>query len=602
MRGRIVFFSVACVGSAACTSLLGDFEVGASRASDAGLLPSDAGIPKDAGASADATAQAAAPDVSAVVSDISIFLGQGATLDGSKSTTTRGMLTFQWRFGVGGTPPGSRLTNADLSGASSATVTFVPDVVGVYGVQLIVRALGVTASQMAKVTVAVPQVFFAQGGGAAGGNNQNSALYAIADLDGGNARPVLCPNPMTNGSNQVSLAPFAAYAGRAYDYWEGPAGQPSRFAAFTVDFNPDAGFSTHLWSGTTSSTCGLGTSPTDLGSAGFGIRPYGSQPHFNADGTRFVVFDRQWRILTYGADAGSADQPNVIATYPVPYAQAPAFLDPVGLEPSTGYVFEPPRVTWTATGLAWAQPTADGWEVVTAADKPNQTPTTYMTCPGITPREIAMLPDGTVIASYRLTPLASENLYRLKPDAQQTCSHEVQYTDLSDAGGSTATDFAISPDGKQIAFAQIDTGLQNASPWLQGGSQWPGGYVYVVPVAGGPPTQVSSEPALYGPRWIGGGTALVFTRLDFFAPLTGKPATSIIVVAPDGGAEQVIAQGDGVYSFVSTSGNAACSIGKTREGGAGGMGAAGIAALVTMSFLVRRRRHAFSASTPKKSA
>jgi hypothetical protein len=246
-------------------------------------------------------------------------------------------------------------------------------------------------------------------------------------------------------------------------------------------------------------------------------------------------------------------------------------------------------VTWTATGLAWAQPTLDGWEVVTVPDAPNMMPMTYMTCPGVTPREIAILPDGTVIASYRETPQSSENIYRLKPDAKQNCSHEVQYTNLSDAGSSTATDFAISPDATLIAFLQIDTGLQNASPWVQGNSQWPGGYVYVVPLAGGTPTQVSSEPAIYGPRWIGGGTAIVFTRLDSVSPITGRPATSVVVVAADGGGEQIIAQGDGVSTFVSTSGNAACSIGRAGGGRGGAAKTVGFAALVMFAYGLRRR-------------
>src|SRR4029077_19986709 len=117
---------------------------------------------------------------------------------------------------------------------------------------------------------------------------------------------------------------------------------------------------------------------------------------------------------------------------------------------------------WTADGLAWAQPTASGWEVVTAPDSPDAgEPTTYMTCKGVTPRQIAMLDDGTVIASYRPTAQSSENLYQLKPNAQQICTREQQYTNLSSADGATATDFAVSPDGTQIAFLQIDPGAQD---------------------------------------------------------------------------------------------------------------------------------------------
>ena len=200
------------------------------------------------------------------------------------------------------------------------------------------------------------------------------------------------------------------------------------------------------------------------------------------------------------------------------------------------------------------------------------------------PRQIALLADGTVIASYRQSPQSSENLYQLKPNAQQSCSREQQYTNLSDASGATATDFAVSPDGTQLAFLEVDPAAQDASAWMAGSSQLPGGYLYVVPVAGGTPQQASSDPAIYGPRWIGGGTALEFTRLDGIIAATGRLATSVVVVSPDGGPEQVVAQGDGVSTFVSTSGNAACSVvapGRIGPGGAAGavFGLATIAAL-----------------------
>ncbi|MDP9000977.1 MAG: hypothetical protein M3O46_12790 [Myxococcota bacterium] len=559
MRRCIIVFLLT-YASAGCSSLLGDFTTAPET--------SDAGTAVDGGAGDAITAgdgdgdNGSATVVHVITADVSVYLGETAAIDASKSTTTRGSLTFAWT--VSSVPAGSRISTASLIGVDSATVRFAPDRAGDYVVAVTALGLGASDARSATVTAAVPQVLFAQGvtgaqRGAGGG--QAAAYYTIADLDGGNAHPVLCPDVVSNAPNRLVPALYAAYAGRAYDYWEAPPGQPSRFAAFTVDYAPDGlSIATHLWAGTTQSTCTA--PPVDLGATIFGPgRPYGSEPHFNPDGTSFVVFDQQWHIVTYAADGGRP--PNVITTYGVPYDQASQFLDPLGLEASNGYSVEPPRVAWTANGLelAWAQPTVGGWQIVTAADKPNQTPTTYMTCTGVTPREIALLPDGTVIASFRQTRGSSENLYQLKPDAQQKCSQEHQYTNLADSGSSTATDFAVSPDRSQIAFLQIDTSLQDAGAWQQGNSQLPGGYVYVVPVAGGIPKLLSSEPALFGPRWIGAGTALVFTRLDGMASSTGKPATSVVVIAPDGGAEHTVAQGDGVSTFVSTSGNAACNVG-----------------------------------------
>ena len=566
-RAAILTFFCFCfvLTAFACTSLLGDFAVGPEAVDSGGGF--DAPPP-----------EASNSDVAAIVQamttgDVNVYVGQTAQLDASKSTTTAGSLTFAWSLMT--SPPGSR---ASLTGASSAMVTFVPDVDGDYTFQVKVTADGNESTANASVHASAPQVLFAQGT-AGDGASPGSAFYTVADLDGGRAHPVLCPDMLSGASIQS----FAAYAGRAYDYWEAPAGQTSRFAAFTLDTVADAGLAAHLWAGTSASSCGA--PPIDYGTFGFGPgRPFGSEPHFNPEGSRFVVLDQRWRILTYGSDGGS---PQLVATYPVPSVQARSILDPVGVD-AGGYVVEPPRVVWMSAQLWWAQPTVNGWEVVTAPDTPDASTTPYMVCRGVTPREIARLHDGTVIASYRLSPQSSENLYQLRPDTQLDCLQEREYTNLSDSGSATATDFAVSPDETQIAFLQIDPSLQDASPWMQDGSQLPGGYVYVVPVAGGTPQLVSNEPAVYGPRWIGGGSALVFTRLDGVTA-AGKLATSVVVVSPDGGDRRIVAQGDGVSTFVSTSGNAACDVVQGRGAPAKRQPWVVLATALVVAIALRRR-------------
>src|SRR5260370_1008691 len=82
---------------------------------------------------------------------------------------------------------------------------------------------------------------------------------------------------------------------------------------------------------------------------------------------------------------------------PGPSGQARSVRGPVGFDGGEAVVVEPPRVEWTANGLAWAQPTANGWQIVSAPDGADAgQPTQYMSCKGVTPREIAMLSDGTV--------------------------------------------------------------------------------------------------------------------------------------------------------------------------------------------------------------
>src|SRR4029077_20780186 len=107
-------------------------------------------------------------------------------------------------------------------------------------------------------------------------------------------------------------------------------------------------------------------------------------------------------------------------------------------------------------------------------------------------------------------------------------------------------------------------------------------------------------PAIFGPRWIGGGTSIVFTRLDGIVAITGNPATSVVVVGPDGGGKQIVAQGDGVSTFVSPSGNAACSISRAGTRAGSGMGAWGLAGLAVIASCVRRRSRRSYSAVPKQ--
>jgi hypothetical protein len=166
MRQRISVFLLLSAFTAACTSLLGDFA--------SSVAPSDAGRVSDAGVTEAGSVDIAT--VQAVTSDVSVYLGQTATLDASKSTTTLGSLTFAWT--VKSTPPGSRITTASLTGARSATVSFVPDAAGDYQLEVAVQGVGASDAKPAAVKAAVPQVLFAQGatdGANVDGGNRASA-------------------------------------------------------------------------------------------------------------------------------------------------------------------------------------------------------------------------------------------------------------------------------------------------------------------------------------------------------------------------------------------------------------------------------------------
>jgi hypothetical protein len=582
MRKRLLVAVSLLAATAACTTLLGDFTFKAGG-KDAGI---EASTGDDGG-----TVGETGVTVVAVAPDVSVYLGQVAVLDGSMSTTTEGTLTYTWT--VGSVPSGSNVATQSLTGATSAKPQFTPDVPGVYTLLLAVSAFGVQNTATVTVTALLPQVFYAQGTVTDAGP---VAAYTVADFSGANAHPVLCPKVVvTTVTNEI--ASFAAYGGRAYDFWEAPAGQPSKFAGFLMDFKAGLGYSAHLYSGTTASFCDAGApiGLNDLGATSFGPgRPYGSDPHFSPDGSRFVVYDDKWEIITYSSDG--TPPTNVVTTYPLTFGAAG--LDPSGAASLPGYLQEPPRVEWmpgASTELAWAipQPLAGGglgWAIMTAKDGVGSTPSTFMTCAGMVPREIAILSDDTVIASYRQTATSPENLVHLK-STSGTCDVELTYTSLGNVSGAIATDFAVSPDGTQIAFLQVDPSSGPAAgPWAtesnDAAAQLPGGYVYIVPVNGGTPKQVSATPAIYGPRWIGAGRSLIFTGLRGLTS-AGLLETSVVVVQTDGTGQAIVATGDGVSTFVSTSGNAACN---SAPGGRGAPLAGALLSLAAIAQLVRRRR------------
>jgi len=568
--------------TAACTSLLGDFTVKPTAGDGGGDDSSSSGSGSGSGGNEGGGEGGAT--CKAITSDVSVYFGLKATLDGTKSTTTTGD-TLQYSWAVDKAPTGSTITTANLGGASTATPSFVPDVAGEYNLVLTVNDGKSQNNAPANVFAELPQVLFAQGNVTASGPQ---AVYVVADLDGGTPHPVMCPDTaVTSVTNEI--ATFAAYAGRAYDFWEAPAGQPSNYAAFTVDYQT-GNYSTHLYAGTTVSGCDA-SPPVDLHAAGFGQPAFGSEPHFNPQGTRFAVYDAQENVLTFGSD-GSAE--HNVSPYSAGQSGAPSF-DTLGR--GTAYS-APPRVAWNSSGLAvaWARSnaTTGGWEVVTAMDAPTATPTVYMSCSGVTPREIALLADGSVIAGYRTTPTSGENIYQLTVGAQQACQVKHQYTQVSDASAAVAADFDVSPDQLTLAFLQLDPTQQDASLWncqgacydLAAGAQYPGGYVYTAAINGtGSPQPASATPALFGPRWIGGGTLLVFTGLDATSDARA-PRTSVVVTAPDGGGQHVVAQGDGVTTFVSTSGSAACGIVRGRVGPFG----AALLSIVAFAALLRGRR------------
>jgi hypothetical protein len=609
---RALLVAASLSASAACTSLLGDFSVSSSSppGPEAGGDDSPVTVDGSPEGGVDGTSM---PTYMIVAPDTSAFVGQPAKVDATGTSATlagtmysASQLSFSWTFASNPPAPGSGLSDQSIAGATGDTPSFTPDVPGVFKLKVQVSLQNAAPSTaLVNVLAAFPQVLYAQGGVADAGPY---AVYAVSDSRAQSAHPVLCPDTVVT-SVPGEVAAYATLAGgRAFDFFEVPGA--TKFAAFTMDYF-DAGnvYAAHLWAGNSNSACpGVADAGPlrDWGNTLFrgGANHWGSEPHFSPDGARFVVYDSSWNIQTYPSDPSTAvTSPNAIGPY-ISGTLDPRDLDPQACRASPLPVRcpqEPPRVEWSKGQLAWARPVlssmTSSWEIVLADDTAGSAggATQHMVCPGVTPRQFALLPDGTVIASYRQTPTAGVNIYRLKPAADKTCITDVTYTAMPSTLGAVASDFSISPDGKTLVYLALDPTSQDVSKF-DGGTrgQLPGGYLYSVPVDptadGGmsTPQLISTDPALFGPRWIGNGTQIVFTRLDALTG-GGAPATSVVVIAANGGGATLIAQGDGVTSFASSSGSGACS---AAPGGAGGAAGGALVSLVAALAIRRKKTNA----------
>jgi hypothetical protein len=584
---RLVLLA-ACVSLpllAACTSILGDFSTGGAgsdAATDTNQKSDGKGPPGDGGL--DGGSDGPVGMLKAVATGETVYVGQTATVDGSKSSSVAGTPTFSWSFVS--VPPTSAIKDGSLVGGGTAKPTFDPDVAGDYKLKLTIQRGAHQATADATVTAVAPEVFYFQTSTNADGGITNmdpdatsSSAYFAVDYNGKNARPVMCPDLQ---SNYVGTGEIALFGGLIYDVWEGEAGQPPKYAGFTVGAytSPEAGgsFASHLWSGTSAASCDGGTHANDLGlfpqsSASGNNVAYGNNPRISPDGSRIAILDPNQNIVTLSFDG--SERHTVAAYFEGDVDGAASILfDPIAFGESIQ-----PRIQWLGTSVAWARPNDTGWEIVTAPDTASAAPTVYMSCAGVTPREFEFLADGTVVASYRTAPSAQENLYLL----DKTCTALHTYTNLSASVSSVATDFSVSPDGKSLAFLSLDPAVQDAAIF-DGGLG--GGYLFISPIDNStPPVQIGTHPALYGPRWIGGGTLLVFTRLE--GPLVSNALpTSAVVITPDGGFRLAVATADGVSTVLSTSGSGACNM----SGAAAGPGAFSLLSLVAIAHFLRRKR------------
>lgn len=137
--------------------------------------------------------------------------GQPVTVKGSQSADPDGdLLTYAWRltWRADALPATSRLTDADLSGATTPALTFTPDVDGVYTLQLLVHD-GQTSSPPAYVmlTASTPNV----PPNARAGADQSAIVGALVLLDGrASTDPDHGPQPLSYVWSFATVPPGSA--------------------------------------------------------------------------------------------------------------------------------------------------------------------------------------------------------------------------------------------------------------------------------------------------------------------------------------------------------------------------------------------------------
>lgn len=526
---------------------------------DSGTTGAPTTAPPPPATDAAPVADAAPPGPQAVTSPTSVYPGQTAKLDGTPSTGS-GTLTYAWT--VTGTPVGSTITTGSLTGAATATPSFVPDKLGVYGLELTVTSNGLTSKAQTTATVVDPPVFLFETENDAGAGYE-ARIEVIGATEGTTTKPVACFR--TDAGSYDTLARRTATAGT--DWWEAPAAEASP-VTFVFDAKLDGGGATMLGVASSSSTCAVAPKALDVlpGAPDTPARPF-EQPRISPDGKR-VAYARFTgtegaRVATVGLDGSN---PRILGAR---YAEADGGPSDAGPGSNPGA-----RPIWIdGDTVAWLQP-LDGsnWQVVRADDVANAATQLVVRCTGTIPQEIEMLPNGDVVV---VRPGAGgTEIVAFPVDAgTKICgAPRVLHAAVTNTN---ANDMALSPDKTRVAYLAQDLNTSTVD-------------VRVVNVDGSsPPVTVASHGtgSARGPRWVGGGAYLTWGAPA--AAFDAGAGAAVGVVAADGGVARAaaLAPSGGTVQAIGN-GVFACGIGHAAGSGATLAGIAGVLALR----LVRRRR------------
>jgi hypothetical protein len=503
--------------------------------------------------------------VTASASDLSVYVGQNAVVQGSATPTSA---TFAWT--VTSVPTGSAITTASLTGATTATPSFTPDVIGDYVLSVTASASGATGTKTATVH-ALPGKAFIGHQYDAGAGAQALGNILFTSSDGTGQVPIVCP---TRGTGLTAI--FDSFGG--LDWLEGDAGQPA-IVAFPYADTDDGGniLSAYLAAGTSDSRCG---GPSTI--AKLDYQDAGSNSLIPRD----VRLSSNGQRIAYLRETGSGLNAATIGFDGSDLRVfGPAFLaSDGGPGPSGNDDIVPP--TWVdSTQIAWIQLAADSssWSIKIARDQDNATVDTFMTCnsassgSGAKVYEFALLPDGTAIVATQPSTFDAGNFVQLLILSPDPTTHVCTFVRSFSAGTGYAADFSVSPDKTQVAFLGSQTG--NSGDYS----------LYVAAISGTtPPKLVPGAPTKstegLGPRWAANGHTIIWGQ----GAITdgGSTQTVFAVPAAGGTAKPIAASADPSESFLSV-GNS-CSV---AFGNASPVAAAFAMLGVFVGLIVRRRRN-----------
>jgi MYXO-CTERM domain-containing protein len=519
------------------------------------------------GGSSGSTDSSSPPTANAT--SVTVYVGATAKLDGSTSTGSG--LTYAWTLKTA--PAGSTITTASLATANTAATTFAPDKVGSYELELTVTSGSQTAKATATVTAVDPPIFYFDNAG--DGGTSSARLLVTGATAGEGGKPVACFE-----RDSGTYAVYRAASGGA-DWWEAPAGQPSK-AAFIFEAETDGGQTATLYSTTSTGSCA--TPPTKLDQVPYEADPIGSvnlkygfaQPRISPDGQR-VAYVRQApegaRVATIALDGTG------LRTLASRFADSDGGADPDASLINSD--FAPSRAFWQGnTHVAWIETlSGNNWQLVRAADAASTAREVLAVCSSAIPMMAAFLPSGELLVAQNVNGGSALVAYPIVA-ATKTCGAARYVTVQPDAGDFDATDFQLSPDGKEVAYLRSGDFATKVA------------FITKVDGTGTPRRAADVGDSQRGPRFVGNGAFVSWGVKSGQAIDAGTDAGAIIVARAEGGT----AEAGPAPVNVPVSDNAAEAIGngifQCSFGNAAGSGVAfaGVAGVALLRLLRRRRR------------